>query len=239
MRSSILTYHSIDDSGSVVSVAPEIFATHMRLLAGGVRRVVPLKQVFDVPGSVAITFDDGFENFRRSALPVLSAHSFPATVFVVSGYVGKRNGWKQPPGIPDERLMNWTGVRECSDAGVEIGCHTVSHPRLPELAPEAVNMEFSVAKEEIEQRMGRKANTLAYPYGAVNRMTRDCAAQYFSTACGTRMDFVSANDDRLCVPRLDAYYLRDPARFAKFAQGGASLYLQMRAALRTIAAVTR
>jgi peptidoglycan/xylan/chitin deacetylase (PgdA/CDA1 family) len=211
----------------------------MKALASGLRRVVPLHRVFDSPGSVAITFDDAFENFRRSALPVLKAHSLPATVFAVSGYVGKRNAWQQPFGIPDAPLMNWTGIRECSDAGIEIGCHTVSHPRLPDLTPEALDTELRESKNSIEQCTGRKVDTVAYPYGALNQMTRDCAAQYFTIGCGTKLAFVRDSDDRLRLPRLDVYYLRNTRRFTRFAQGAGALYIPMRAALRTFAAAVR
>ncbi|TFG50637.1 MAG: polysaccharide deacetylase, partial [Gemmatimonadales bacterium] len=41
----ILTYHSIDDSGSPISVAPEQFRAHVRWLQSGVIRVVPLAEL--------------------------------------------------------------------------------------------------------------------------------------------------------------------------------------------------
>ena len=239
MHSSILTYHSLDSSDSVISIAPDNFAAQMKALKAGVRPVVPLEQVRNIPGSVAITFDDGFENFRRYALPVLKEHALPATVFVVSGYTGKRNTWQQPPGIPEEPLMSWEGIRECSDAGISIGCHTVSHPRLPSVTADAAEVEMRESKDAIEQKTGQTVSTFAYPYGAVDKMSRDCAARHFAIACGTELAFLRASHDSFCLPRLDVYYLRDLRRFTSFSAGSGSLYISARAALRAAASVVR
>src|SRR6202043_11676 len=92
-ESAILTYHSLDDSGSVISVPPALFRRQMDFLAASGIPVVPLNEVMKRPGSVAITFDDGFRNFADHAVPVLERHRLPATVFVVSRYCGLTNDW--------------------------------------------------------------------------------------------------------------------------------------------------
>ena len=92
----ILTYHSIDDSGSPISVAPEEFRAHVRWLSSGLVRVVPLAELVTLPPeeeAVAITFDDAFQNFASVAAPLLYEHGLPATLFVVSGRVGRDNAW--------------------------------------------------------------------------------------------------------------------------------------------------
>ena len=68
----ILTYHSLDDSGSVLSTAPRLFAEQMHILHEQGVRVVPLEKALLGSGSatepcVAITFDDGFKNCLISA----------------------------------------------------------------------------------------------------------------------------------------------------------------------------
>ena len=47
--SAILTYHSIDDSGSVISVSPEAFRRQMQMLADSGTPVVPLAEVLRRP----------------------------------------------------------------------------------------------------------------------------------------------------------------------------------------------
>src|SRR3954470_8233749 len=87
----VLTYHSLDESGSVISIRPDVFRRQMQTLAANGVKVVPLEDLFAHPGAVAITFDDGFANLADHALPVLEHLGLPATIFVVSGYCGKRN----------------------------------------------------------------------------------------------------------------------------------------------------
>jgi peptidoglycan/xylan/chitin deacetylase (PgdA/CDA1 family) len=86
----VLLYHRIerverDPLG--LAVAPAHFAEHLGVLAG---RTVPLAELAagDAPaGSVALTFDDGYADNLREALPALAAAGVPATLFVATGAV--------------------------------------------------------------------------------------------------------------------------------------------------------
>src|SRR5580693_5435107 len=134
-RSAILTYHSLDDSGSVISIPPALFRGQMEFLAESGIPVVPLDQVMQRPGSVAITFDDGFRNFADEALPVLERHRFPATVFVVSRYCGGMNNWPSQSAakVPCLPLLSWAQLRDFPDL-IAVGAHTATHPDLTRLA---------------------------------------------------------------------------------------------------------
>ncbi len=61
--------------------------------------------------------------------------------------------------------MTWEQVREMSDAGMEFGSHTVTHPILAHLSDSEVMMELSVSKEIIERETGRAVEAVAYPVG--------------------------------------------------------------------------
>ena len=90
----ILTYHSIDPSGSPISIDQPTFARHVAWLASGAARVVDVGELLtlsDQDDAVAITFDDGFANLRDQAWPLLREHDWPATVFVVSDLAGTTN----------------------------------------------------------------------------------------------------------------------------------------------------
>ena len=50
-------------------------------------------------------------------------------------------------------MMNWDQVREMRDAGICVGCHTVTHPVLSRLAPDAVQREVAESKSLIENRL--------------------------------------------------------------------------------------
>ncbi|MGH7695892.1 MAG: polysaccharide deacetylase family protein, partial [Gemmatimonadaceae bacterium] len=90
----IFMYHSIDESGSAISVDARAFRRHMEFLARGRPRVIPLRDISTsnaADETVALTFDDGFANFGEFAAPLLADLGLPATVFVVTDHVGGTN----------------------------------------------------------------------------------------------------------------------------------------------------
>ena len=95
-RLAILTYHSVDDSGSVLSTPPETLARQMACLAELGYRGASLLEVVNhsrhvghwPERTVAITFDDGYENNLRLAQPILARHEFTASIYLISGHVG-------------------------------------------------------------------------------------------------------------------------------------------------------
>jgi peptidoglycan/xylan/chitin deacetylase (PgdA/CDA1 family) len=232
-RSSILTYHSLDRSGSAVSVSPQLFRAQMEWLAASGAPVVPLSQVRDTPGAVALTFDDGFRNFHEHALPVLVERRFPATVFVVSGYCGGENRWPQPMGgIPRLDLMSWGELAEAAASGVALGAHTVTHPHLSRLDEVDVERELAGCRMAIEDRTGRPVDTFAYPYGDVSPRVRRAAGRHFRLACGTRLAFLPADSDVLELPRIDIYYLRSRRWFEALGQTDGATYIMVRRWIR-------
>lgn len=237
-RSSVLTYHSVDDSGSVISVRPEVFSNQMEWLSRSGIPIVPLQQVTAIPGSLAITFDDGFQSFYLHAFPVLQRFKLAATVFVVSGYCGRMNDWStQPAGIPRMRLMNWSEVREVARHGISLGSHTVTHPRLPALSLQEAEEEIRKGNEEVEDRTGYAVETFAYPYGESTEAVRRYASEHFAISCGTDLGFVRAGADLSNLPRLDMYYFARQFPFKRFDTLLGRTYLAGRSALRAVRSV--
>ncbi len=235
----ILTYHSIDDSGSVISLKPETFRAQIHHLVRHGIPVAPLREAPSRPGSVAITFDDGFRNFYQCAFPVLCEYRLPATVFVVSGYCGRANDWPSQPaaGIPKLPLMGWSELQEISRYGIDLGVHTVNHPRLTGIPEREVLAEFRSCREEIEARTGKPADTMAYPYGDSNRPVRQCARQAgFEVACGTSLAKLASYSDPMDLPRLDMYYFQKLFWFRSLWSLHGRGYLAVRRSLRAIRA---
>ncbi len=234
----ILTYHSLDETGSVISLAPNVFRRQMRLLADWGFRGIRLSDLLDAwdghvqlsARSVVLTFDDGFRNILEQAAPVLAELGFGATVFAVSGYCGRKNDWpSQPAGVPRLPLLSYFELRELDAAGIEVGAHGVSHEPLSRVAPEVAAAEVVGSRRDLENGLGRAVTTFAYPYGLENPAIRELVAGQFRGACGVVMGTARPDDDRHLLPRIDAYYLRSPAAFRLFPSRVGGAYLSLRA----------
>jgi peptidoglycan/xylan/chitin deacetylase (PgdA/CDA1 family) len=235
LHSAILTYHSLDDSGSVISISPSSFRGQMGFLARSGIPVVPLAQIQTARESIALTFDDGFQNFIQHALPALEEYAFPATIFVVSGYCGRRNNWPgQTAGAaPDLPLLSWDELSALPPS-ISIGAHTATHPNLRHLPAERRESELRECRAEIEQRLGRSVRALAYPYGASSPKVRELAGRYFELAVGTSLRFLSARSNRLDLPRLDAYYFRGRFPLERLFSTTGGAYVGIRNFLREV-----
>ena len=107
--------------------------------------------------SVVITFDVGYEDNFLEAVPVLKRYDLPAAFFLTVDYMGKRN------------YLDWSEIRAMKDEGFEFGCHTISHPRLPNLDEDEVHKEVAVSKRVLEERLEQKIRYFSYPYGDFNQ----------------------------------------------------------------------
>ena len=211
----ILTYHSIDDTGSVISVDEQTFRRHAAWLAAGHLRVVALDEIMELSAdedAVAITFDDGLASFGRFAAPLLRAYGLPVTLFVVTDAVGSSNVWRgrQDPGIPVQALLGWDQLAALHETGVDLGSHTCTHPDLTSLAGDALEREIVASKQRLARELGIEVKTFAYPYGAVGAAAREIVARTFHLGCTTRLAALDRQDDPALLPRLDSYYLRAP-----------------------------
>ncbi len=94
----ILMYHGVVPDGTQpclwTQIEASLFEAQMRYLHHH-RRVVPLAQLLLPgaqaclePGTIAVTFDDGYQNNLDVAMPILERFGIPATVFVTAGLIG-------------------------------------------------------------------------------------------------------------------------------------------------------
>lgn len=237
----VLTYHSLDTSGSVVSVAPEAFAAQISALAESGFRGVSLREALIhremrntwPEGSVALTFDDGYANFYEEGAAALAARGFSATVFVVSGHVGGRNDWEPPPARLGSRpMLSWSQLSELSSAGIEIGAHTRRHRDLRRLStPEAMD-EIGGSRAEIEDRLGRSVESFAYPFGYASPDALEIVRREFRAACTTVVRR-AGREPLHELPRVDMYYLRTPRQLLRLLDGRLDHYLTIRRLARS------
>jgi peptidoglycan/xylan/chitin deacetylase (PgdA/CDA1 family) len=237
----ILTYHSIDDSPSAISIAPDAFKRHVAWLASGAVRVVSLDELMALPESadaVALTFDDGFVSTGEIAAPLLAKHRLPATVFVVTEHVGGTNAWRGAcaQDIPTLPLMDWPALGQLAESGFAIGAHTRTHPALPELEATAIADEIGGSADRIERELGVRPTALSYPYGAVTDAVAREAAGEFRWAVTTELRVVGVGEDPYALPRLDMYYFRAGAWLEAYGTARFRQYLWVRSQARRMRA---
>ncbi len=119
-----------------------------------------LAAVGQAGGHVALTFDDGFADNHETLAPLLAQLDAPATVFVVSGWLGKPHR-----SAPSARVVTADELRALHEAGIEIGAHTVTHPDLSTLTYDDALSELERSKADLERELDAPVEVAAYPYG--------------------------------------------------------------------------
>jgi peptidoglycan/xylan/chitin deacetylase (PgdA/CDA1 family) len=178
----VLQYHHVDDtSPASTTISPEKFLQHMQLIEDLGLKVVDLESATrallsenstinntkankpsnrQVSIQVAISFDDAYSSIFENAYPELKRRNWPFTVFVNTRPVNQGN----------RGIMTWSQIQELVDNGITIANHSVTHAHLPSI-PAGLTMtqwldqEVLAAQQELQQRLGKIGNMLAYPYG--------------------------------------------------------------------------
>ena len=240
-RVPILTYHSLDASGSVVSVPPPAFREHVRHLLECGFTGVSLDGLIAAWGGrgelpqrpVVLTFDDAYANVLEYAIPVLREAGFSATLFAIAGASGTEYpGPRHAPGGPRLPLLDWAGLRAAVAAGFEVGSHTMTHRRLDQAPSGVITREIESSKRLLEDRLGVPVRSFAYPYGIHDARSVQAVRDAYAAGCTTRMGVARVGSDRHLLPRIDVYYLRDPTTFRMFGTAAGGVYLALRGTLR-------
>jgi peptidoglycan/xylan/chitin deacetylase (PgdA/CDA1 family) len=155
----------------------------------------------------AITFDDGYEDNYLTAFPLLAERNIPFTLFVTTAFVDGRKGvFRWSPHYRGLAPLSWQWLRAMQRAGVEIGSHTVNHPRLAKCNPGQLNAELSDSKRRIEDELGTQVIHIAYPFGQdhdVGASARDAARVVgYHHGFTTIPSAVGPEPDMFAIPRI-------------------------------------
>ena len=106
---------------------------------------------------VLITFDDGHKSDIELALPAIQKFQLNAQFYIVPAWIGK-------PGF-----CSWNDIRDLSAAGMKIGSHSMTHPRLTQISKAGLQREILDSKKMISDKLGKDIETFAIPYGDKNK----------------------------------------------------------------------
>jgi peptidoglycan/xylan/chitin deacetylase (PgdA/CDA1 family) len=222
----ILSYHSLDRHGTPLSVPPRLFAAHMETLAREGCPTFTMSEVIDhlalqlpfPPRAVAVTFDDAFANVAEVAVPILTRHSFSATVYVITGMVGKVTRWTdRGDPLPPLPIMSWGQIESLSSSGIEVGSHSVSHGFLTTCTSEDLRCEMADSKATLQSRLGVPVTHFAYPQGDYNESVKAAAREAgYASAVTVDQGRASPDSDPFALPRLLVSKNTSPAAMRAF-----------------------
>lgn len=154
--------------------------------------------------TAVITFDDGYLD-NLAACDELEKRGMKASWFIVAGAIGREPHWPAD-GRPAGRLLNAAELRAMQGRGFEIGSHTVNHARLPALDDATLQQELVESRQRLEEALGNRVGSFAYPYGAWDeRCARAAAAAGYAAACTTRTGWALRDNDPYRLRRLSVF----------------------------------
>lgn len=166
----IFTYHNISKNyEDEWATTPLIFKRDMEWLAKRGYKGISLREFFeDIKQEkvFVLTFDDGYKDFFDVAMPILTELEFSATVFIVSGMMGKVNYWQKKE--LQSELLNWVEVCLIADMGHEIGSHGLYHRDFFKLSDEELEKEIVGSRKIIEEITGVPVVSFSYPWNRCN-----------------------------------------------------------------------
>jgi peptidoglycan/xylan/chitin deacetylase (PgdA/CDA1 family) len=156
--------------------------------------------------TACITFDDGYADNRRFAIPLSLNDRIPFTYFVSTDHV--LGGEPFPHDLAAGRPLAVNALahlREMAAAGVEIGAHTRSHANLgADLTDEQLAEEIVGSKNELGSALGCDVRYFAFPYGKHENLS----SVAFRIAFEAGFDGVCSAYGGYNFPNDDAFHLR-------------------------------
>jgi peptidoglycan/xylan/chitin deacetylase (PgdA/CDA1 family) len=220
----VLCYHAVSETwNAALSVKPQALDRQLRsLVGGGWRGATFTDGVLRAPWrrTLVVSFDDAFLSVLEHAYPIMSELGLPGTVFAPTGFVWRRQAlswpgidhWARTSHASELQSMDWGDLARLSEAGWEIGSHTVTHPRLTELDDEALHAELAGSRQAVAEGHGRDCTSLAYPYGDVDERVAAVAAEA-GYSCGASLSSRLTRLGPYRWPRVGIYHVDSTWRF--------------------------
>lgn len=218
-----LGYHIIDRSiHDNIAISEEAFEAQLAYLREHGYSILSLEQAIDdVDGrqaapspAVLLTFDDGYADTARTALPLLQKYGMTATLFVISAYVGQSNRWN-PRACYDVQHMSWDELGSWLASGCDIGGHSHHHLCMTRLSAQEVQETVQLNKRLLEEQLHITPRAFAYPYGRFNQAVQDVIRQDYEIAFTVENGSWDASSGRFAINRMTVYPQWSHAEFVE------------------------
>ena len=233
----IITFHSLDNSGNILSYPTELFHQLLESLSESNIPILSLEQLLldSTPRGVSLTFDDGMQSLYYSLLPLMRSHQFPAHLFLTTASVGRNNMWSsQPKQAALYDMLTWQQLEDMQTAGLLIDAHSHSHHYLTSLDRQQLVDECCQCNEIIENRLGQRPRYFAYPYGDYNGPVSEYVKTLYKACVTTKLSYLSPMSDVHLLPRVDSYYLQNRMLLTRLGTPLCRSYIGIRNILRMV-----
>lgn len=225
----VLTYHSIDRSGSPISKDPEAFRaelSHLKelgyhfLTAREYLEVLTNARTTNERKRVLVTFDDGYQNNLTEAKPIIDEFGATASIFLATGFLGGYNDWLNSPGVPRLAMLTEEEVQELSAGGIDILPHTHGHLDLTDATPEEIESDLDENEAVLKALVGESPRLFCYPFGRSNEAVHEVLRER-----GIKAAFSTRFGLNVPGPGLDLFDLKrlGSAKFSGVAELDAAL----------------
>lgn len=212
-RIPVLLYHAVSEEPprwlAPWNVRPDVFRRHLEVIVDAGCSPLTLSALVELlrsrrqlpPRPVTVSFDDGFADLLATAAPLMAERGIVGTAYLSTGLL--RGSPPRKSYLPAAPMMAWADVPELEELGIEVGAHSHSHPELDTLRSSDVWEEVLRPKQLLEERLGHRVRSYAYPHGYSNARVRQYVAEAgYDSAAAVRNSFTSPMDNPYAVARL-------------------------------------
>lgn len=161
----IFLLHSVKPSYSEISsVSPDQLREFLDLVDDADLQFASLDQALVDPGKVAVTFDDGYDDFME-VWPLLRDRGVPVTIFIPTDFIGQANSWDNFLTSGKRIHLSADKLGLLSQEGVTFGSHGRSHRDLTTLTTEEINEELVASRKVLAELTGQRIDYIAWPFG--------------------------------------------------------------------------
>ena len=177
----ILMYHMISNPKkgakfNGLRVSPNQFEKQLSWLRENGWNFITMEQLINMrdtvpPKSIALTFDDGFEDNYTNAYPLMKKYGAVGTLYLVldrhqRDWSTNKKAHHNSGELMHEPKLSDTQVSEMLESGVfELGAHTMTHANLAQLSADEKQFEIETSKKKLEDLFNTVVSSFAYPFG--------------------------------------------------------------------------